>query len=1090
MSDNARLSADFVNFTNDSERKLHELRREWLDQIAPYVGVETSDSVKATLAPEISKIEAIFIPDDTPTEKIQEQIAEAVRTWVCSRAMVGQSLAFFIVGVSGGIEIYMADDEAQKESLQGVFPGISFGSQKNPCKESSRFKYSSLITGVPTAINNDTVLTYSCDQLLRSMRGKHFMLALVAKPIPRSNIQALLQQTRKDIDENHSLIKKQLTEATDESTANTIGASVGFSAGVFAAVISTLTVSNSMNWSVTGGFKPGGMGVDTTIGGSSSVASTIGLTIGAHMSANVSANASKTKGRNTSKSSSEEQSNQFAQAYESKLIENEERFTTALSEGLWQVATYMFADSKDDLETCSSIYLASLTSRYDPQEVFRSLPISSAASVKFGIPLFTGQPKEKRDAFTLMTTSELSSMIALPVEDHPGIIVKRIPRFSVNSINPVNSTDVVLGNFCDRNVAINNPITFASTDMTGHILVAGITGSGKSTTIRTILSQVDVPFLVFEPAKSEYRNLKIKNEAIRVITAGDESVAPLRINPFEITEGDTLHSNIDALSATINAAFPMEGPMAALVEQGLLRAYKEAGWDTSTGAAPDDFRVPTMNEFYTALEKTIDAQKYEGEYGSNIKSALLTRINSLRIGPRGRLFNSEIPFDVKDLLAQPTVIEMKKIGSDETKAFLTGILLYRIYRYFENLSQRDASSKLKSVLVIEEAHRLFRKTTEKGGSITGNNTKHHSVEMFENIMAEVRSYGLGLIIADQLPLRLSDGAVKNTNIKIVHRLAAREDAIDMGGGMGLDEKQSAFINILPRGEALVISPNLLEAAHVKINAQGNITTNALVNDADIRVKWASNISVVRPPHFDTLVEKVKEKDATFLNSVGSKFFTLMQLCSVKNLHEYWNDAVWSLFEEIKAWGICSKDLDGNLLATHLLHYAIAGTLRSKQYLLQQQRKELIVLWERSLMLNPNNNTYSLNVEQILKLKKAVENFVKSNVTSLPSWIQSIIPESRIKPLYSEAGIFADELYKSRQKDISTTFRHDLRSASSMVAQKIRQLSNEKITGERTVDFGFVVMLHLLDKIRPKDYEKPAIQGAIYETLSKIIGGKK
>ena len=35
MSDNARLSADFVNFTNDSERKLHELRREWLDQIAP-----------------------------------------------------------------------------------------------------------------------------------------------------------------------------------------------------------------------------------------------------------------------------------------------------------------------------------------------------------------------------------------------------------------------------------------------------------------------------------------------------------------------------------------------------------------------------------------------------------------------------------------------------------------------------------------------------------------------------------------------------------------------------------------------------------------------------------------------------------------------------------------------------------------------------------------------------------------------------------------------------------------------------------------------------------------------------------------------
>jgi hypothetical protein len=433
---------------------------------------------------------------------------------------------------------------------------------------------------------------------------------------------------------------------------------------------------------------------------------------------------------------------------------------------------------------------------------------------------------------------------------------------------------------------------------------------------------------------------------------------------------------------------------------------------------------------------------------------------------------------------------MKKIGSDETKAFLTGILLYRVYRYFENLGQKEVSSDLRSILVIEEAHRLFRKTTEKGGSITGNNTKHHSVEMFENIMAEVRSYGLGLIIADQLPLRLSDGAVKNTNIKIIHRLAAREDAVDMGGGMGLDEKQSAFINILPRGEALAISPNLLEAAHVKVLAKENITTDILVKDSEIRAKWASNISVVRPPHFDSFVEKIKEKDTNCLNAAGSKFFTLMQLCSVKNLQEFWNAAVWSLFEDIKALGISVNGIDGNLLATHLLHYAVAGALRGRQYLQQQQRKELIVYWEHSLSFNSEKNIYSLNPDQVLKLKRAIETFVKNNVISLPQWIAPIISESRIQPVYREAEVFANDLYKDRQKDIATALKHDLTSAAAMIAHKIRQLSNEKITGERPVDFGFTVMLHLLNSIHPNGYEKPSTQTLIYETLTKIIGEKK
>lgn len=1084
MRDATKLSEDFVQFANESKKRLHELRRDWLDGLQTPVGIEPADVVKSTLAPHVPQIHSIFLPDDMPAEQVQEQLSDAVRTWVCSRAMAGQSLSFFIIGKDAGVEVYLADDDANAELLQGAFPGVAFGAKKNPCKEAAAFKHASLITGTPTAIHKDTILAYSCDQLLRGMRGRRFMLALVAKSIPRAGIQDLLRQTQQAINDNHNKIKQRLTDAVGENTANTIGASVGFSAGLFAAFISTITISSNM--SVTVHAAPMGVGVDTTMGGG--VAMTLGATVGAYLSGNASANASRTKGKNSTRSSDEERNNQFAQAYESKLNENESRLTAALSEGLWQVAAYLFADTTDDLEACSSIYLSSLTSRFDPQEVFRSIPVSSSVASSLCIPRFLNQPQDQRDAFTIMTTSELSSMVSLPVEDHPGIVIKKVPRFSQNLTAPIHEKDVVLGNFCDRNVAIRNQLAFSPSDLTGHALISGITGSGKSTTIRAILSQLNVPFLVLEPAKREYRNLKIPNASIRVITAGDESVAPFRINPFEIVDGDTLHSNIDALAATINAAFPMEGPMAALVEQGLLRVYKDAGWDTSTGAPPEDFKTPTMDEFYAALERTVEEQRYEGEYGSNIKSALLTRINSLRIGPRGRLFNSELPFDVRDLLSRPTVIEMRKIGSDETKAFLTGILLYRIYRYLEASDQTNPDASLKSVLVIEEAHRLFRKTAETNGGIAGNNTKHHSVEMFENIMAEVRAYGLGIVIADQLPLRLSDGAVKNTNIKIIHRLASREDAVDMGGSMGLDERKSAFVNTLPRGEALAICPSLIEAAHVRVIPRGMLSVGG-VSDQEVR-KMTHDACLVRPPHFDTMVERVKEQDPRLLCCSGSRFLLVLQLCSSMRVNEFWNDAIWQMFRDVQGLGIPVASGDGSLWSAHLLHHAVGVAIRQRTYLDWRQRQALLVLWERCLRVKGCGQEW-LDQDSVNDMKMRMRAFAKTHAPAIPRWTGAVISDTRILPLFGEAGLFAETLYQDRTKDVTTTMRRDVSATAAIVAHRIRQLSNvERVAGDRYVDFAFAVMIHLLDKIRPEGYEKTVFQSQIYGTLGKILGGQE
>ena len=75
--------------------------------------------------------------------------------------------------------------------------------------------------------------------------------------------------------------------------------------------------------------------------------------------------------------------------------------------------------------------------------------------------------------------------------------------------------------------------------------------------------------------------------------------------------------------------------------------------------------------------------------------------------------------------------------------------------------------------------------------------------MFTNILSEIRSYGQGLIIVDQVPTRLIPDAIKNTNYKIIHRLTAADDAAEVAASMSLSEEQVGIIPRLRIGEAIV-----------------------------------------------------------------------------------------------------------------------------------------------------------------------------------------------------------------------------------------------------------------------------------------------
>jgi DNA helicase HerA-like ATPase len=88
--------------------------------------------------------------------------------------------------------------------------------------------------------------------------------------------------------------------------------------------------------------------------------------------------------------------------------------------------------------------------------------------------------------------------------------------------------------------------------------------------------------------------------------------------------------------------------------------------------------------------------------------------------------------------------------------------------------------------------------------------------MFADILAEIRAYGQGLAIIDQVPSKLVPDALKNTNLKVVHRLVSADDRDAMASALALTDEQAQVIARLKVGQAIVSGIQDDMASWVKI----------------------------------------------------------------------------------------------------------------------------------------------------------------------------------------------------------------------------------------------------------------------------------
>jgi len=518
----------------------------------------------------------------------------------------------------------------------------------------------------------------------------------------------------------------------------------------------------------------------------------------------------------------EQSESPLAEKYFELLEYLSEAFQEGLSTGLWTCSTYYYAADRNTFNCLSAAMTNSFGGYQSLPDPIRTIECEALSNI---VPNFTqilmksdqppGNFEYPYNFQTLLSSLHLSSMLHLPCQEMPGYIVQDSTRLDVAIHQNRSDATIRLGDVLDRKQVLNYDYPLSPAMLNKHTLVVGVTGSGKSYTCRFLLKQLwqqKIPFLVIEPAKKEYRDM-LKDpdigKDIAVFTLGNELETPFRLNPFECESHVPISSHIDLLKSVFNAAFSMWTVLPQILEQSLHEVYKDYGWDVvrntnrrlEKGEIDRREAFPTLTDLQQTIGIVVDRLAYSTDSTKELKAALVTRIQSLRIGGKGKMLDTRESFPMETLLSKPIIFELEDIGDDDEKAFIMALLLSKIY---EHLRGQKESKKLKGLVVIEEAHRLLSNVPQQASSDVSN-TKGKAVETFVNMLSEVRAYGQGFMIAEQIPSKLAPDVIKNTNVKIIHRTVAGDDRQLIGQTINLEDKKNNILALLTVGQAIVFS---------------------------------------------------------------------------------------------------------------------------------------------------------------------------------------------------------------------------------------------------------------------------------------------
>lgn len=381
-------------------------------------------------------------------------------------------------------------------------------------------------------------------------------------------------------------------------------------------------------------------------------------------------------------------------------------------------------------------------------------------------------------------------------------------------------------------------------DLAKHMLIVGTPGSGKTNfsigLLRTLWLKYQIPFIVIEPAKNEYRALIQNIPELQVFTPGKNSISPFVFNPFVPPENVKLEAYKSTLKTAFAAGVTMASPLDKIFEETIDNCYSKFRWLNSY--TKDDKGIKfNISDFVKCFEETFNAIGYTGD-SRNIGRAGLVRLQGLI-----KLFDNYYSIPIKDLLTKPTVIELAAIENSDEKALYIALILLSVLSYV-NANYVGEGDKLRNFILVEEAHVLLDSSSHGGEGAA--NPAAIAQGLVKRMLAEIRSYGVGVGIADQSPRKVGTDIIALTDVKLSFRLVEKEDREILANSVSMDSRQMARLAKLKPGESFLFFNKMSDPEEIVTpenrNSQGYRVSLSDEEIAQLTTYWKNNPEKLRP----------------------------------------------------------------------------------------------------------------------------------------------------------------------------------------------------------------------------------------------------
>ena len=522
------------------------------------------------------------------------------------------------------------------------------------------------------------------------------------------------------------------------------------------------------------------------------------------------------------------------------------------------------------------------------------------------------QAKDSHRAI-LLPAAYVTEFISFPTTSFFGFERVRNCYYNVNL--PNSDEAVPFANLMQYEETTGIELSLPKKEMNRHTFVCGMTGSGKTNTVHHLLSSIGhFPYLVIEPVKGEYHSLP----GIKAYTMTAGSNKALCLNPFWFPKGSSLQYHIDYLKQIISSAFDLYAAMPNILEQCLVLVYQHCGWDfiqnenRYASELPESMLYPTFSDLCREVDTYLDNAKFGEELKGNYRGALLSRLQSFTSGPKGMLLNTSKHLPCDELSKGKVVISLDSLADDADKSIVMGVIIAQYYEYLKTKCIGSTKKELQHIVVIEEAHHLFAgdasasASSGEGGS--GQNSSQELVKTLNNMLAEIRAYGEGFIIVDQSPSALHPSVLKNTGIKIAHRVDYGKDIEAMQDVLLLDKDDRELATLCP-GQALVHYGGMRSSAKVQVPECNTKEESVIIEREEI-----SGNSVV-----STLLED--SKLSTYINSVIiDRVINHLLYDELENCKEIYSLLCKAIKTAMIKYGhseLVAKLTEGNLMAEYI-----------------------------------------------------------------------------------------------------------------------------------------------------------------------------